>query len=125
MMVIVGLVSLVVLLSVTIIWTVNDDQATVVEDDRVVQDGGLFSKADESVSIEEEFEKRSEHKDRLNIAVSGSSVAEGQGASSYEYTWPALLEEKLNDSSDWPNVTVDNYGVSGYKVSDLLEEGVV
>ncbi|WP_260681986.1 SGNH/GDSL hydrolase family protein [Alkalicoccobacillus porphyridii] len=114
-----------ILLLVTGLLTREDNQNTQSDEGAIPDSNPLFSKADSGMTIEEELMERAGDAGELDIAVTGSSVSEGQGASAYEFTWPALLEKELNASGDLSNVEVHNYGVSGFKVADLLQENVV
>lgn len=93
------------------------------ESSPVTSSDSLFIQAQSENSFQEELSARSDQNSPVDIAVIGSSVAEGQGASEYSQTWPSLLESSLNESAQSVNVT--NFAVSGFKVSDLIEEGDV
>ncbi|MDQ0205485.1 SGNH/GDSL hydrolase family protein [Alkalicoccobacillus murimartini] len=85
----------------------------------------LFTKSNTEQSFEDELLERVDGEDDLQVAVTGSSVAAGEGASEYNQSWAALLEGELNRNESLPPVEVENFGVSGFKVSDLLAEGVI
>ena len=104
-----------------------DAEDTALRDDAspVTNTDSLYTKSNSDRSFEEELIKRQEDNAPLAVAVTGSSVAAGEGASDYSKTWVALLEEQLNGSDERLSVDVTNFGVSGFKISDLLSEGVI
>ncbi|MFK3938461.1 SGNH/GDSL hydrolase family protein [Alkalihalobacillus sp. NPDC078783] len=100
------------------------DEAGVREESSpVTSSDNLFIQAQPDHSFQEELIASSGEDSPVEVAVIGSSVAEGQGASEYNQTWPSLLESSLNESEQIVNVT--NFAVSGFKVSDLIDEGDV
>lgn len=73
------------------------------------------------------FEQQSQENGELRVAVIGSSVARGMGASSSATSWAGLLKSDLESREELRETTItfSNFGRNGYKANDLLEEGVV
>lgn len=61
-----------------------------------------------------------------SIAVLGSSVTKGSGASDYAYSWAGRLEQKIQSlTPEFRTVEVKNFGYSGYTSRDLLKHKIV
>lgn len=73
------------------------------------------------------FEQQAQENGELRVAVIGSSVARGMGASSSATSWAGLLKSDLESREELRETTItfSNFGMNGYKAYDLLEEGVV
>ncbi len=73
------------------------------------------------------FEQQTQENGELRVAVIGSSVARGMGASSSATSWAGLLKSDLESREELRETTItfSNFGMNGYKANDLLEEGVV
>ncbi len=64
---------------------------------------------------------------RVTIAVIGSSVTKGSGASAKTKNWPGLLEKQLASEAKFRNISVQllNFGHSGYKAEDLVKQKIL
>jgi len=71
------------------------------------------------------FQSVLETKGKLKIAVIGSSVTKGTGASSPKTGWPARLKTFLQERNElkYRDIQLVNYGFSGFKAEDLLKKG--
>ncbi|MFC4410475.1 SGNH/GDSL hydrolase family protein [Chungangia koreensis] len=62
---------------------------------------------------------------QAKMAVTGSSVTKGSGSSHQSKTWRGIIQEKLRYTHKaLRNLTISNYGHSGYTSVRLLEEEV-
>lgn len=67
-----------------------------------------------------------ETKNHAKIAVIGSSVTAGSGASNYKYSWVGRLENNLSKKNQKFNtLEFVNHGKRRYSTTDLLEHGIV
>ncbi len=73
------------------------------------------------------FEQQAQENGELRVAVIGSSVARGMGASSTATSWAGLLKSDLESREELSETTITfgNFGMNGYKANDLLEQGIV
>lgn len=63
---------------------------------------------------------------QAKVAVLGSSVTAGSGASNYKYSWPARLEQKLEKTHpNFKKMKLFNHGKRRFSTSDLLAQGIV
>lgn len=63
---------------------------------------------------------------KLNIAVIGSSVAAGFGASDVSKSWPALLNSSIrNENEDLSITTLSNFGIVGYSTQDIIDNEII
>ncbi|KIL49586.1 SGNH/GDSL hydrolase family protein [Jeotgalibacillus soli] len=61
-----------------------------------------------------------------NIAMLGSSVTKGVGASSPEFSWRALLQKEIRQASrPLQHITIANHGHSGYSSVMLLRNDIL
>lgn len=70
------------------------------------------------------LQKLSDEKEEIKIAVIGSSVTKGSGASDGILNWPSQLMVKLNEYGI-SNISLHNFGTSRFKAEDLLRENKV
>ncbi|MEK4564463.1 SGNH/GDSL hydrolase family protein [Alkalihalobacillus sp. FSL R5-0424] len=118
------LFAVVVVGGVWFMMNLDADEAGIREESSpVTSSDNLFIQAQSEDSFQDKLSTRNDQDSPVEIAVIGSSVAEGQGASEYNQAWPSLLESSLNESDQ--NVRVTNFAVSGFKVSDLIDKGDV
>ncbi|WP_185970873.1 SGNH/GDSL hydrolase family protein [Alkalicoccobacillus porphyridii] len=60
----------------------------------------------------------------VRMAVIGSSVTNGKGASSKDKNWPNLMLQNIQASDEsLANTSLSNFGVNGAMIQDLLDNG--
>ena len=75
-------------------------------------------------SIRDRAEFVTQRDGKMDIVVLGSSVTKGLGATESQPVWGELLERYLNAHNNI-QVSVQNYGYSGYSTSDLIKENKI
>lgn len=75
-------------------------------------------------SIRDRAEFVTQRDGEMDIVVLGSSVTKGLGATESQPVWGELLERHLNAHNNI-QVSVHNYGYSGYSTSDLIEKNKI
>ena len=75
-------------------------------------------------SIRDRAEFVTQRDGEMDIIVLGSSVTKGLGATESQPVWGELMERHLNAHNNI-QVSVQNYGYSGYSTSDLIEKNTI